>query len=184
MRELQNPLSPAAATGDFIPSTKAILAHGAAKCAHAGIFYNATDRSHASVNFLLPNELGALRKFLVTHGTGVASTLQRHSRRPRLQQSSAARMPKNCYSGEPLKPMSIETKNIRLDYTDSDLQSRVSSFLASRYLPALRRLSVQASGGVVTLCGKVGSFYEKQVALNTCQRVAGVQRLIDAVEVA
>ena len=66
---------------------------------------------------------------------------------------------------------------------DTDLKSRVSSFLADRLHPALRRLDVRAANGTVTLQGKVSSFHEKQLALSCCQRVAGVIRLIDEVQV-
>jgi osmotically-inducible protein OsmY len=48
---------------------------------------------------------------------------------------------------------------------------------------ALRNLDVDAGQGVVTLTGQVTSFYEKQVALNVCRRVAGVYDLVDHVEV-
>jgi osmotically-inducible protein OsmY len=67
--------------------------------------------------------------------------------------------------------------------SDHDLERRVANFLAGRFLPALRRLAVEAEGGVVTVRGQVSSFYEKQVALHCCRRVAGVQDLIDAVDV-
>ena len=67
---------------------------------------------------------------------------------------------------------------------DRDLERRVKSFLFERQMQALRLLEVACSRGVVTLCGHVGSFYEKQLALSACQRVAGVRRLVDAVEVA
>ena len=66
---------------------------------------------------------------------------------------------------------------------DQDLQKRVISFLAGRYLPSLRQLQVDVEEGTVTLRGRVASFYEKQVAIHSCQRVAGVHKLVDAVDV-
>jgi osmotically-inducible protein OsmY len=66
---------------------------------------------------------------------------------------------------------------------DQDLQRRVISFLAGRYLPSLRTLQVDVHEGTVTLRGRVASFYEKQVAIHSCQRVAGVRHLVDAVDV-
>jgi osmotically-inducible protein OsmY len=66
---------------------------------------------------------------------------------------------------------------------DIELERRVHNFLAGRFLPALKRLAIEADGGVVTVRGQVSSFYEKQVALHCCQRVAGVRELIDAVDV-
>jgi osmotically-inducible protein OsmY len=66
---------------------------------------------------------------------------------------------------------------------DCDLKRRVSNYLASRYFPALNRLEIDAQCGIVTLRGSVLSFYEKQVALHSCQRVAGVVQLVDDVSV-
>lgn len=67
--------------------------------------------------------------------------------------------------------------------SDLDLERRVLNYLAGRFMPALRRLAIEAEGGVVTVRGQVSSFYEKQMALTCCQRVAGVHELIDAVDV-
>jgi osmotically-inducible protein OsmY len=66
---------------------------------------------------------------------------------------------------------------------DGDLKRRVSNYLASRYFPALNQLEIEAEAGIVTLRGCVSSFYEKQVAITSCQRVAGVLQLVDAVDV-
>jgi osmotically-inducible protein OsmY len=66
---------------------------------------------------------------------------------------------------------------------DSELKRRVSNYLATRYFPALKRLEIDAQSGIVTLRGRVSSFYEKQIAVHSCQRVAGVVRLVDAVDV-
>jgi hypothetical protein len=67
---------------------------------------------------------------------------------------------------------------------DSDLQRRVKSYLRDRHMPTLRNLQVEAQGGVVTLRGTVNSFYEKQLSQQCCRRVAGVVKLIDAIDVA
>ena len=66
---------------------------------------------------------------------------------------------------------------------DYDLERRTMNFLVARHRPALRQLEVEARNGVVTLRGRVGSFYEKQLALHCCLRVAGVLKLIDAIDV-
>ena len=68
---------------------------------------------------------------------------------------------------------------LRVDYPDEDLRRRIESFLRSRHFSALRNLEVGVTSGVVTLKGEVGSFYEKQVALDTCRRVAGVLCTVD-----
>ena len=67
---------------------------------------------------------------------------------------------------------------------DHELERRVVSFLHARHVPGLRHLEVKANGGTVTLRGRVQSFYEKQLCQSCCQRVAGVIRLVDAVDVA
>jgi len=67
--------------------------------------------------------------------------------------------------------------------TDGDLKRRVSNFLATRQHARLLRLDVDVNDGIVTLQGRLASFYEKQLALSCCQRVAGVRQLVDEVEV-
>ena len=57
------------------------------------------------------------------------------------------------------------------------------SFLAGRNIPSLRRLEVEVVAGRVTLRGRLRTYYEKQLALHCCQRVAGVITLVDAMEV-
>lgn len=66
---------------------------------------------------------------------------------------------------------------------DRELQRRVTSYLATKHLPNLRRIEVCSSKGEVTLRGRVDSFHEKQIAIHSCQRVAGVHQLVDALEV-
>ena len=66
---------------------------------------------------------------------------------------------------------------------DEDLQQRVVSYLFDRQRPSLRKISVNVDNGTVTLTGKLESFYEKQLCISSCQRVAGVIRLIDRLDV-
>ncbi len=75
------------------------------------------------------------------------------------------------------------TDRIRIEYPDDDLRLRVESFLKSRHFPAFGQLDVAVRDGAVTLSGALRSFYEKQVAISSCQRVAGVLTLIDNVHV-
>ena len=73
---------------------------------------------------------------------------------------------------------------IRIDANaDVDLQSRVTNYLVGRQHAALRSLDVTALNGTVTLRGVVRTFHEKQLALHCCQRVAGVLKLVDQVDV-
>jgi osmotically-inducible protein OsmY len=64
-----------------------------------------------------------------------------------------------------------------------ELEQRVRNFLDGRNVPGLRRLGVAAFDGEVTIFGRVRTFYEKQLALHCCQRVAGVIHVVDAIEV-
>ena len=68
--------------------------------------------------------------------------------------------------------------------SDRLLESQITSQLAETNRPSLRRLAVKVADGSVTLHGNVASFYEKQLAIQTCRVLAGIERLIDAVEVA
>ena len=70
------------------------------------------------------------------------------------------------------------------DTNDADLRRRIISYLEQRRYPTLRDLTIFTDNGSVTLQGKLDSFYEKQICLSTCQRVAGVIRIIDEMEVA
>lgn len=71
----------------------------------------------------------------------------------------------------------------RLGQDDRELQGRVVSELRQTRRPSLQRLGVEVRQGIVHLRGCVQSFYEKQLAMHTCMRAAGVGRVIDAVEV-
>jgi osmotically-inducible protein OsmY len=66
---------------------------------------------------------------------------------------------------------------------DAELEERIRIFLDQRNVPSLRRLNVSAENGTVHLRGKVRSFYEKQLCLSCCKRVAGVMRVVDDIKV-
>jgi osmotically-inducible protein OsmY len=68
--------------------------------------------------------------------------------------------------------------------TDRQLERAIADQLAETNRQGLRRLDVNVADGNVTLRGRVTSFYEKQLAIQTCRVLAGIDRLIDAVEVA
>jgi len=74
-------------------------------------------------------------------------------------------------------------KTYRVDQNE-DLKRRVVNYLVGRQMPSLGRIHVDADNGTVVLSGSVKSFYEKQLCLHCCQRVAGVVKLIDEVSVA
>jgi osmotically-inducible protein OsmY len=70
-----------------------------------------------------------------------------------------------------------------MEQADRDLERRVANYLVGKHVPGLRHLAVEARGGTVTLRGRVQTFYEKQLCQDCSRRVAGVVRLIDAVDV-
>ena len=72
----------------------------------------------------------------------------------------------------------------RVGFSDQDVLGRVESYLGSKDFLSFRHLDVQVSQGVVTLSGVVQNVHERQVALNSCMRVAGVLELVDQVRVA
>ena len=74
-------------------------------------------------------------------------------------------------------------KQMRVDYPDDDVCTRVQTFLATRHYPAFRTLVVEVDNGTVTVSGQVHTYYEKQVALRSCQHVAGVLTMVDQIGV-
>ena len=68
--------------------------------------------------------------------------------------------------------------------TDRLLANKISTILADTNRFNLKRLSVDVQAGEVTLRGSVGSFYERQIAIQTCRIVPGIDRLVDALDVA
>jgi len=75
------------------------------------------------------------------------------------------------------------SKSVRFTACDEDLYLRVCKFLQSRHFPSFRQLGIDVDQGIVTLSGQVCSYYEKQVAITSCQHVAGVRSLIDCIVV-
>ncbi|HEY5313560.1 MAG TPA: BON domain-containing protein [Pirellulales bacterium] len=66
---------------------------------------------------------------------------------------------------------------------DLNLQRRVLLTLGQLHVPRLRFLRVEVADGIVTLSGRVGSYYERQLAQSRARRVPGVVRLVDALTV-
>jgi osmotically-inducible protein OsmY len=66
---------------------------------------------------------------------------------------------------------------------DARVADEVARVLAAsgRFPPG--RLRVLSSDGVVTLRGRVGSYYQKQVAQATASTVVGTRQLVNEVEV-
>ena len=77
----------------------------------------------------------------------------------------------------------LEVDVRRSEYSDSLLYQRVTSFLSSRHFPEFRDLLVEVDNGYVTISGILESHYQKQVALESCRRVAGVLATNDQIKV-
>ena len=77
----------------------------------------------------------------------------------------------------------MTTASLRNDCQDREVERRILNFLGSRRFASFDRLRVDVLDGHVTIRGHLDSYYEKQVALHTCQRVAGVIDLVDQIEV-
>jgi osmotically-inducible protein OsmY len=68
--------------------------------------------------------------------------------------------------------------------SDRQLKRQIEHHLAETNRRGLARLAVSVADGRITLRGCVASFYERQLAIETCRPLAGPQQLTDAVEVA
>jgi osmotically-inducible protein OsmY len=66
--------------------------------------------------------------------------------------------------------------------SDRDLEQMLMETLRHQ-IPAIRRVRVHVHEGTVRICGRVQSFYERQLCLTCCQRQAGVRQVIDEIEV-
>lgn len=82
-----------------------------------------------------------------------------------------------------IKEMTMQKAPNRIGFSDRDVRFRVESYLNSKHFPSFRSLDVQVEQGIVTLTGSVENFHERQVALHTCMRVAGVLEMVDQVQV-
>ena len=67
--------------------------------------------------------------------------------------------------------------------SDSHLANRVRNFLLSKVMPGRGQLDVAADGDVVTLRGRVGSFYHKQLAQEVARSLAANVEVINLVSV-
>lgn len=77
----------------------------------------------------------------------------------------------------------MASHSVQIDQaSDFDLCRRVRNLLSAS--DSLRRLQIDVLNGVVCLNGSVHTFYEKQLAANGCQRVAGVRGIDNQVVVA
>ena len=69
------------------------------------------------------------------------------------------------------------------DRLDQNMRRQIVNFLRHRGIRNLHRVEINVAGGTVVLQGRVNSFYEKQLCLNCSQRIPGVLKIIDKLEV-
>ncbi len=67
---------------------------------------------------------------------------------------------------------------------DRDLESRIRRFLEGLHRRSLMELEIEAENGEIRVSGQLGTFYEKQLVLAGCRRVAGVVKIHEAIDVA
>ena len=80
--------------------------------------------------------------------------------------------------------MNVQGKFLYFDAAqDRDLESRIRRFLAGLHRHSLLKLEIEAENGEVTVSGVLDSFYEKQLALAGCRRVAGVVKVNENIDV-
>ncbi len=78
----------------------------------------------------------------------------------------------------------VQPASITIDeQSDRDVEKRIRIFLFGMKRARLRHLDVEVQNGCAIISGTVHSFYERQLALSCCQRVAGVLSVTDKVEV-
>jgi osmotically-inducible protein OsmY len=65
-----------------------------------------------------------------------------------------------------------------------DLERRVRNSLAQQGVNSAHHLNIEVNDGTVILHGLVHSFYERQLCISCCQRIAGVARFVDNLTVA
>ena len=66
---------------------------------------------------------------------------------------------------------------------DASLRALVEDKIAALRRQSLREVHVDADHGAVTLSGRVGSYYERQLILAACDEVSGVVDIVDQVVV-
>lgn len=78
----------------------------------------------------------------------------------------------------------VAMRNAETRTADRELERKISIHLAETQRAGLRGLAVKVVDGCVQLQGRVQSFYEKQLAIHSCQSLRGLVRAVDAAEVA
>lgn len=67
--------------------------------------------------------------------------------------------------------------------SELSLVHKIKNYLFERNPQLHHTVNITQHGDSILLSGRVSSFYQRQVCINTCQRVAGVQKIVDQIEV-
>jgi hypothetical protein len=76
----------------------------------------------------------------------------------------------------------ITPRNESAKPADRDLQHRIVLFLTLRHFRPLQGLQIEVRDGIVTLRGRIDSPQEKETRIRSVQRVAGVSRVVDEMQ--
>ena len=79
------------------------------------------------------------------------------------------------------EPIGSEAEHNTISNADADLAYRVRLYLARVGHRTVELLKVEAHDGVVTLRGRVPSYYTRQLAIACAQRVDGVRAVRDLI---
>lgn len=72
---------------------------------------------------------------------------------------------------------------LRNSHPDRALERQIAKSLIEQDIPAFRRVGIDVQDGVVTIRGRVNTFFEKQVARHTCLRTPGIRKVRDGLRV-
>lgn len=76
-----------------------------------------------------------------------------------------------------------QLQHIRKNTNDDLLKGEISRLLTDQHFPSFKNLDVEVDHGLVTISGTLESFYHRQVALATCQKLVDVITVIDMISV-
>ena len=76
-----------------------------------------------------------------------------------------------------------QLQHVRKNTKDDQLKSRIDELLCELHFPSFKKLDVEVDHGLVTISGTLKSYYHRQVALSTCQKLADVITVIDMMTV-
>lgn len=76
-----------------------------------------------------------------------------------------------------------QLQNVRKNDSDRLLKNEISRLLAMQHFPSFKNLEVEVDHGLITISGKLHSYYHRQVALSTCQQMGDLITVIDMISV-